>query len=366
MNARGALEVLLYFLRLGVTGFGGPLAIVAQMQRDLVEERRWISQDEFQQAFTLMKALPGAVAFNSAAYFGRRRAGILGAAAAGVGLIAPAFVAILIFAYSYSALADSVLVDKLLLGMQAAALALIIAALKPLTGKSLTSIPFWILVLTGAAVFATREVPEPALILAGGFGVLAFRRWRAKPGTLHSVVVGPAAIPLLFWICFKAGAFVFGTGIAIAPMLQADFVERLGWVTHEEFMDALAIGQITPGPVLITATFLGDRVAGVWGALVATIGVFLAGFIHMATWFPGAVTKLSKTKWIDDFLFGALAMVVGAILVTVVVLGSAPDWRAHPLIYLISAVVLGFAMKTKAPSWSLIVGGALAGVVLLG
>jgi chromate transporter len=137
----------------------------------------------------------------------------------------------------------------------------------------------------------------------------------------------------LFWICFKAGAFVFGTGIAITPILERDFVQSMHWITHGEFMDALAIGQITPGPVLLTTTFLGYKVAGLLGAITATTGVFLAGFIHMSTWFPMAVEKLATQKWIEDFLFGALAMVVGTILVTVIVLLS--KWTSSPILYLI-------------------------------
>jgi chromate transporter len=133
----------------------------------------------------------------------------------------------------------------------------------------------------------------------------------------------------------------------------------MGWVTHSEFMDALAIGQITPGPVLLTTTFLGHKVAGIPGAFVATTGVFLAGFIHMMTWFPAAVNKLSKQKWIQDFLFGALAVVVGTIVVTVVVLAS--DWKSQPQYYLLVAACLFMAWKIKSPSWLIIIVGAIAG-----
>lgn len=359
MKIKAVGEVFLSFLRLGLTGFGGPLALVAQMQRDFVEKRGWIPNEEFQQAFTLIKSLPGAVAFNTATYLGRRRAGFFGAVAAGVGLIAPAFLMILAFAASYSTLHESAVFQKILLGMQAAALALIVAAIRPLTGRFLHSILFWVLVVMGAALFATKEVPEPILILAGGLSMVAWRRYRRETSL---AALGVAAIPQLFWLCFKAGAFVFGTGIAIAPLLERDFVEKLGWVTHAEFMDALAIGQVTPGPVMLTTTFLGHKVAGVPGAFVATIAVFLAGFIHMTTWFPAAVSRLSKTKWIDDFIFGALAMVVGTILVTVVVL--AVPWASQPLVYVISLVVLGAALRTRSPSWLLIVIGGLAGLLL--
>ena len=354
-------EVLFAFLRLGCTGFGGPLALVAQMQRDLVEKRGWIPNEEFQQAFALIKALPGAVAFNTATYLGRRRAGFIGAILAGFGLIAPAFLAILIFAASYSTLHQSALLEKVLLGMQAGALALIVAAIRPLTGRFIKFPLFWVLVAIGSAIFATDWVPEPILILAGGIAIVAWRYLRGQRRR-PLAVIGVSAIPHLFLVCFKAGAFVFGTGIAIAPLLERDFVERHGWVTHAEFMDALAVGQITPGPVMLTTTFLGHKVAGVPGALIATVAVFLAGFIHMTTWFPSAVRKLSTMKWIEDFLFGALAMVIGTILVTVFILAS--PWIHEPRVGILSIVLLAAALWTRIPSWLLIVVGGVAGLVL--
>ena len=360
-----SLEVFLAFLRLGVTGFGGPLALVAQMQRDFVEKAQWIPVEEFQKAFTLIKSMPGAVAFNTAVYLGRRRAGYLGGILAGTALIAPAFVLILIFALNYSLLRSLPQLEKVLLGMQASALALIFAALKPLTGPFFKKKSFWVLCAIGAAVFATKFVPEPILILGGGICWLIFKKYQSRTSTL-AVVAGSTLVGLLsqlFLICFKAGAFVFGTGIAIAPMLERDFVQKMGWVTHSEFMDALAIGQITPGPVMLTTTFLGHKVAGIPGAFVATASVFLAGFIHMMTWFPAAVNKLSQQKWINDFLFGALAMVVGTIVVTLVVLGS--DWTTQPILYVMVAIGLFMSWKIKAPSWAIIIAGALFGIVLL-
>lgn len=362
---KNAVEVFFGFLKLGITGFGGPLALVAQMQRDFIEKENWIPNEEFQKAFTLIKSMPGAVAFNTAVYLGRRRAGYIGGLAAALGLIGPAFVVILIFAANYSLLKSMPSLEKVLLGMQAAALALIIAALKPLTGPFLKEKSFWVLTLVAAGIFNTGKVAEPILILTGGIFWVFFQKMKHKRslGVLAVSGVSIEIISKLFWICFKAGAFVFGTGIAIAPMLESDFVGKLGWVTHSEFMDALAVGQITPGPVLLTTTFLGHKVAGIPGAFVATSAVFLAGFIHMMTWFPAAVDKLSRQTWIKAFLFGALAVVVGTILVTVYVLGS--DWTSQPILYLIVLLGLFLSWKTKAPSWAVIIGGAALGLVVL-
>lgn len=359
---KALFEVFVGFLKLGFTGFGGPLALVAQMQRDFVDEKRWVDPEEFQTAFALIKSMPGAVAFNSAVYVGGKRAGFLGGVAAGFALIAPSFVFITAFASFYPVLSQSSAFDRIFDGMQAGALALILAALKPLTGRYFSSATFWALAAAAAGIFFADLIPEPVLIVGGGILVVLVKRHRASSAPASPAIGDPLILAGLFWICFKAGAFVFGSGLAIAPMLEKDFVQRLAWVTRDEFMDALAIGQVTPGPVLLTTTFLGHKVAGLPGAFTATIGVFLAGFIHMSTWFPRAVKSLARKKWIDDFTLGALAMVTGTIVTTVVILGK--DWAGKPAIYLILAGVFVAAMRTKLPSWLLIILGGLAGLLL--
>lgn len=162
------LHVFLSFLRLGTTGFGGPLALLALMQRDFVEKEKWIPLDEFQRAFTLIKSMPGAVAFSTAVYLGRRYAGWAGGCAAAVGLLLPSFVFILLFSAWYTRMKDAPVFARLLLGMQAAALALIVAALKGLAGPWLKETTFLVLAVIGGAIFATNRVPEPMLIIAGG------------------------------------------------------------------------------------------------------------------------------------------------------------------------------------------------------
>lgn len=361
-------EIFVFFLRLGLTGFGGPLALIAQMQAELVDRRGWISKEEFQKAFAFIKAMPGALAFSMAVYLGRRRGGWLGGTLAGVGLILPAFVMIIAIAAVYDQARAYSGVGFFLLGTQAAALALIALALRSLVGNFVGSKIFWLLATVGGLLFWFDVAPEPLLILASGLlWVLWRRRHSVSSGHLSAVVLLPAGadgdvLSRLFWICFKAGAFVFGSGLAITPLLEKDFVLRQGWITHSEFMDALAVGQITPGPVLLTTTFLGYKVASMTGAALATLAVFLPSYFHMVTWFPRAVQVLSRQKWIDDFLFGALAMVVGTIIVTIGLLAS--SWKSQPILFVLFAAGLAVAWRTRFPSWLLVLCGGGAGLAL--
>lgn len=354
-------EVFERFLKLGLFGFGGPLALVAQMQRDLVERDQWIPHEEFQRVFTLIKAMPGAVGVNTAVYLGRRRAGWKGGAVAALGLIGPAAILVIAISFVYDDLRGGPF-NHFLIGLQAAALGLVLAALKPLAGAQARDTRFWFLGLIAAVIFARDWIPEPLLIVGGG---AAWVLWRWRPKALFSFVWGPASMIVLWQIaliCTEAGAFVFGSGVAIAPLLERDFVTEMGWVTRPEFMDALAIGQATPGPFLITATFLGYKVAGLAGAIVATFCVFGVGILHMLTWFPSAVNRLSRLRWLPDFLFGAFAMVCGTIVWTVISLASV--WTTRPAVYAILFAVFGLTVWRKWPSWLLILSGGGAGILL--
>jgi len=362
-------ETFLYFIRLGFLGFGGPLALVASMQRDLIEKRRWMTPEEFVRSFALIKAMPGPVAFQTAVFLGRLRAGWPGAAAAALALNGPSFAMMILFGIFYEQWKDVEISRLFLIGMQASALGVICASLKGMAESYWRRPMFWFLAAVVAVLTAYSPALEPLLILASGFvAVLAakkFKRitfsiaplWLAAQVTLPSeaALFSLAAAPqllLLAWYCFKAGAFVFGSGLAIVPMMVHDFVTHLGWLTREEFMDALAFGQITPGPVVITATFIGYRSFGFIGALVATFAVFLAPFIHMTTWFPRMVNRLARLHWIAPFLVGAIAAVVGAIAATVLQLSLVLEEKGLSVPILIGAFAL--SVWTRLPVWIVI------------
>lgn len=370
-------ETFFYFLRLGVFGFGGPLALVASMQRDLVEKRRWMSSETFVQGFTLIKALPGPLAFQTAVYLGRHRAGWAGGTLAAIALNAPSFALMVLFGMFYQEWRDVELSRLFLIGMQAAALGVILASLKGLAQSFWKKTTFWIVGIIAVLVTYLSPASEPVLIVMSGAIValwttrknkgqkfsFALLPWLSSfaPSAALEVFRAPEILPLA-WYCFKAGAFIFGSGLAIVPMMEHDFVAHLGWLTHQEFMDAIAFGQITPGPVVITATFIGYKSLGFTGAVVATVAIFLAPFLHIMTWFPRFVDRLSRLSWISSFLLGAIAAVIGAIVATIFQLGLVLEMKAYSLPIVLAAALM--AIWGRLPVWAVIpLGGAVMALI---
>lgn len=375
-------ETFLYFLRLGFFGFGGPLALVAAMQRDLINKRRWMNPEEFVRTFALIKAMPGPVAFQTAVFLGNHRAGWLGGTAAALALNGPSFVMMVLFGIFYEEWSGVEISQVFLLGMQAAALGVILASLKGLAEGFWRRPVFWMIAVVVAFITAFSPASEPLLIVGSGL-LVALAKSLQEGGRLPSwlnrmkFTFAPVflSVPLLpalpavssqllplFWHCFKAGAFVFGSGLAIVPMMEHDFVSRLGWLTQDEFMDALAFGQITPGPVVITATFIGYKSAGFIGAVVATVAVFLAPFIHMTTWFPRFVGRLARQAWIVPFLTGAIAAVIGAIVATVFQLGLALEEKPFTIPLLAGTLVV--ALWGRLPVWVIIPFGGVVMAIM--
>lgn len=346
-------EVFFYFLRLGALGFGGPLALIAQMQKDLIYERKWMDEESFRRTFGLIKAMPGPVAFQTAVFLSRHRAGFRGAVLGAVGMIFPSFALMVLLAAFYGQFSEIPILKALMMGMQLGAFALILGALKSLAQGFFRQVLFWILLICGIILSFYSILPEPLLILLlGAIAVAAFQVGNKKL----------ALDPLIFTlglVCLKAGAFVFGTGLAIVPFLENDFVNRLQWLSHSQFMDALAFGQLTPGPVVITVSFVGYKVAGIGGALVATTAVFLPSFIHMVTWFPRVLNWLHKQKWVWSFTMGVIAAVCSAIIISLVHISH--DWKE--IQYAGVVLMMGLMLVKKIPSWALILLGGVYGIV---
>lgn len=339
-------EVFFYFLRLGALGFGGPLALVSSMQKECVEDKKWISQDEFTSTFALIKAMPGPVAFMTAVFLGRHRAGFWGAIAAGIALNFPAFILMILFSLFSSNLSHLSFMHPLMIGMQATALGVILGSLKGLVKGNEKNYSFWSLVIVSGFINYFHPNLEPFVIL--GFGILMITK-----GKLFDL----STMALVF---FKAGSLVFGSGLAIVPVLENDVVTKYHWLSQSDFLDALAFGQMTPGPVVITATYIGHKMYGYPGAFVATLAIFSASFFHMTTWFPHAVKKLNGKTWIKDFIFGAVAGVVGPIIIAVFKLGRGVGFT--PLMLTLLIVTFLVTLKTKFPLWAVI---PLGGVVSL-
>jgi len=339
-------EIFLYFLKLGFTGFGGPVALAAIMQKELVEEKGWVSRADFDRAFPLIKAMPGALAVQTCSYLSYRRGGALGAFWGCVGLLFPASAMMVILAILSPKLFQMQGVQPVLLGFQAGAMALIALACLQLARPYQTQKIWWTLVV---ATFALSwvGVPEPALIFGfGALNILLSKKLSSSPRLLMS-----APILELVGICFLAGAFVFGTGLAAIPWLEKKLVVEHQWISQAEFLQAVAFGQITPGPVLVTTTYIGYKIGGLTAAFLATVAIYLPGYINMTTWFPRVVDRLAQKSWIRDFSEGALGAVVGTLCY--VLLRYLPTLQAKGFVlFLVATMVL---VRFKVPAWSVIV-----------
>lgn len=342
-------EILIYFFRLGILGFGGPLALISQMQNDLVEKRKWIDINEFNSAFSLIKAMPGPVAFMVAVFLGKKRGGNIGGLLAAIGLVLPPAAMMIVFSLFFKNLQKISAFQMIMLGMQATALGVILGSLKGLAKNNIKDLSFWFLVLLSGLINFYFPKVEPIIIILFGLGLILIKKIQ-RENTLNE-------LGTLFLVCLKAGAVVFGSGLAIVPMLREDVVNHYHWLTENEFLNALAFGQMTPGPVVITSTFIGHHVAGIFGAIVATIGIFLASFIHMMTWFPHVIKKLNGKVWINDFIFGAVSAVVGPIIVAVMRLYLSLEFSYLNILFLIFAMFL--TLRGKLPLWAIIPGGGL-------
>lgn len=359
-------EIFSYFLKLGITSFGGPLAVLGILQRDLVEKRSWISSSEFTQAFTMIKAMPGPISFMMSTYIGRRRGGFLGGCAAAVAFVLPAFVMILFLAEYYHRFEHIETVRKFILGLQISAFALILYAMKALVQKDYKNPVYLGLAVLGGVLFHFKLVPEPIIILGFGIVYAVIRNMRRVPPAAMSAIF--LELDERYWIllqkCLKAGALVFGTGFAILPVLRNDFVVDLKWISEPEFLNALAFGQMTPGPVVITTTYIGYKVLGLGGATLATIGVFAPCFFHIQTWFTWAVDHLQKKNWIHDFVLASSAAVAGTLFVTLFTIGAEIQWSWVASLLFAASLVIYFVVK-KIPSLAvMMVAGILA--ILLG
>ncbi len=363
------IEIARYFFRLGCLGFGGPLAIINHMYEDLVKERKWISESEFSTVFPMIKSLPGPVAFQMGIYLCFKRAGILGAIIGAFGLVAPAFVMILIAFQLVTKEEHIHMVRSLLEVLSIVALALILQSwwnlFRPF--KKRHDILFGMVV---TIVLFHFQISEVLMIFSSGLLFIAKKKYFGN--TKFSTVILAGLIPLsvefesllgkLTWIGFKAGALVFGTGLAIFPLLQSDVVNTYKWVTQKEFLMIFSLGQLTPGPVMISLAPIGYKVAGLTGALLVTVMVFLPGFLNMTTWFPRTYQYLKTKAWIGDFADGATAVVLGGILyvsyLSMLQMNTVMDFAL-----LVAAVFV--LLRFKPPSWLVfIIFGAVGSLLL--
>lgn len=350
-------DLALYFLRLGALGFGGPVALVGQMERELVGERGWLTKDQMREVIAVCQSLPGPLAIQVGIFISYLRGGLWGAWAGGWGFILPNFLIVAALGALYVHFGALQPVTAIFYGVSPVVIALILNSCYRLAKLGMEDYLQWVI---AAACFVVTVVlkSEVALlfIAAGVLGVLVYGTlWRRPPTSTAFLTAVPAVSVanstilgklLLFFL--KAGALTFGSGLVIVPFLQQGVVQEHGWLGEHEFLIAVAIGMISPGPVVITATFVGYLVAGFWGAVAATVGIFLPSFLLILIAAP-ILRRHRANRNVQGFVKGAYAAAIGTILGASVLLAhiAIGDWLTG-LIGVVALVVL-FRWRVSNP-----------------
>ena len=357
-------DLVRYMTKLGAIGFGGPVALVGYMHRDLVEQRQWISEADYKEGLTLAQLMPGPLAAQLAIYLGYVHYGITGATLAGVAFVLPSFLMVLALGAAYVAYGGLTWMQAVFYGVGAAVIGIIALSAYKLTTKSVGKDKLlWAIYVVAAAVTIVTESETVWVFLIAGvlaWFVKAPPAWLQRSGSAPMVALLPTACALgaatdwpvlakigLFFA--EAGAFVFGSGLAIVPFLYGGVVNEYHWLNERQFVDAVAVAMITPGPVVITVGFIGYLVAGFPGAVVAALATFLPCYLFTIIPAP-YFRKHGKKPAIVAFVDGCTAAAIGTITGAVVVLGrrSITDWPTLA-IFAIALVVLWKAKKIPEP-----------------
>jgi len=367
---------LLYFLRLGALGFGGPIALAGYMQRDLVEKRGWITPEEYKEGLALAQLAPGPLAAQLAIYLGWLRGGFVMATAVSVAFVLPSFLMVLAIAWLYVRFEGLAALQALFYGIGATVIALIANGAYKLVGRTIRKdVLLWALFSASAAVTAWYETEYIWLFVASGVVAMLVKAppgrlsvvpaFMSAPAWLFSGMHGPATLGALWEVLFyfsKAGGVVFGSGLAIVPFLHGGVVNEHHWLTEREFIDAVAVAMITPGPVVITVAFIGWLIGGLAGASVAAAGVFLPCYLVVVLAAP-YYRSLAKNARIRAAVEGVTASAIGAIAGSVIVLGKRSVFDLPTILIFAAALVVVFRYK-KIPEPVLIAAGGAIGLLL--
>ncbi len=371
-------EVAALFLKLGFTAFGGPAANIGLMHAEIVERREWLTDQEFLDLLGATNLIPGPNSTEMAIHVGFLHAGWLELIVAGLCFIAPAMLMVLALAWAYVKFGSMPQAQQLLYGIKPVVIAIIAQAIWTLGRRAAHT---FFLAAAGAVILGLYfflHINEIALLFGGGLVIMLLvniRRLREQPpprvsfaplaawsSASISALAGTAfSLPVLFLTFLKIGAILYGGGYVLFAFLHADFVQRLGWLTDRQLVDAIAIGQVTPGPLFTSATFIGYLLGGIPGGLLATVGIFLPSFVFVAISNP-LIPRMRKSIWVGSFLDGVNVAALSLMTAVTIELGRASliDW---PTI-LIAAVALGLLLRFKLNSTWLMAGGAIAGFVI--
>lgn len=374
------VQLTKYFLKLGTTGFGGPVALVGYMQRDLVEERKWISEEEYKEGLALAQLAPGPLAAQLGIYIGFVHYGWLGATLAGLAFVIPSFIMVVLIGMAYKLFGGLPWMQAVFYGVGAAVIGIIAMSSYKLTTKSVSKFEWkaikerwilWLFYIVAAAITIITQTEEILLFVGAG---LIYMFIKAPPKWMKQNTVSVLLTGIGFWefqgntlwqiaIFFtKAGAFVFGSGLAIVPFLHSGVVTEYHWLDEHQFVDAVAVAMITPGPVVITVGFIGYLVAGFPGACIAALATFLPCYLFTVIPAP-YFKKIAKNASIKAFVDGITAAVIGALVGAVVVIATRSVIDV-PTGIIAVATVLGLIYIKKLQEPYLILIAAILGVII--
>jgi chromate transporter len=379
-------DLVRYYLRLGLLGFGGPVALVGQMEREMVGERKWLTKEEMREGIAVCQSLPGPLAIQVGIWISYIRGGFWGAWAGGWAFILPNFIIVSVVGALYVHWGELSAVKAIFYGVSPAVIALILHSCYRLTKLGMTDWLEW--GLAAAAFVITVALRAEVALLFIGCGIVGvlyygslFRGRASASTTISLFAVAPMAaagtapaglgsmLGKLFAFFLKAGSLTFGSGLVIVPFLEKGLVQQTGWLNERDFLVAVAIGMMSPGPVVITATFVGYLVAGFWGSVVATIGIFLPSFLLILIVAPILVRYRANPN-VQGFIKGAYAAAIGTILGACVLLAriAIGDWLtvlvalgsllvlfrwkvSNPVLVAVTAVIGLIAYPLLRPEW---------------
>lgn len=363
-------ELALLFLKLGTISFGGPAAHTAMMRREVVVERKWMSDEEFLDLNSASNLIPGPNSTELAIHIGYERAGWPGLIVAGVAFIVPAVVIVLGFAWVYTVYGKLPQVESVLFAVKPVILAIVLQAIWHLAKAAVKNYLYALLAI--AAVIACFIGVNELIVLFAGGAMVGLVDWARRRGRdlaavipifllqLGTTAAGGITLGGIFIFFLKIGSVLFGSGYVLLAFLRADLVERYGWLTDQQLLDAVAVGQVTPGPVFTTATFIGYVLAGVPGALVATVGIFLPAFVFVALsgWL---VPKIRASESLRGFLNGLNVASLSLMAFVTYELGRSAVVDAMTLAMFLASLVLLIYVRVNS-AW-LIIGSAIIGIV---
>jgi chromate transporter len=333
-------DITQYFLKLGTWGFGGPVALVGYMHRDLVEDKGWLTEEEYKEGLALAQLAPGPLAAQLGIYIGFVHYGLVGATLTGLAFVLPSFFMVVVLGMAYQLYGGLAWMQAVFYGVGAAVIGIIAMSAYKLTIKSISKFEsaamkskwlLWLFYLAGIVITVITEREEILLFLACGILYMVINappRWLKKPAGLPAGILVSTGfwkydgntLQEIAWFFAKAGAFVFGSGLAIVPFLHGGVVKEFGWLNEHQFVDSVAVAMITPGPVVITVGFIGYLVAGFPGACIAALATFLPCYVFTVALAP-SFKKIAKNTSIKAFVEGITAAVIGALVGSVIVIG---------------------------------------------